>query len=702
MKNNKDGKLKEYILRLIKNSSAGITQKFILNKIHTNENKLNKILDELSRDKKITISKGGKLIPIISSGNVVAEIIFQSRNFVLAKCLDGDDKFFVSKHNVNSSIIGDKVIIDRILNSEKGLRGNIKKIIEFGKRTTNGTVLKTKNGLELLCDSDICYNIPIIKSSSNFAKNGDKVKAILFRSPSDNELLAKIIKIYGKSENAKVCANALIESRNIPISFTQKALAQAEQISCTQLSHDIISSRLDLRNQTIFTIDGENAKDLDDAISINKLKSGWELGVHIADVSHYIKQDTQIDKEAYLRGSSIYLPDMVIPMIPKLISNGVCSLNAGQDKLTFSAIINLDNNGEILSYKFAKSIINSKIRGVYSEINRILEHQENTALKNKYSCVLNSIYLAKELSTILSKNSKSRGTIEIFSDEPKFTIDENGICINVETSKQGIAENIIENFMIVANRAAALYAKQLQLPFIYRVHNKPESKKIETLSKLANILGINSKKIRPGIKPSDMSELLEKLKGLPSYRIMSRQILQSMSKARYSPEPLGHFGLSLEDYCHFTSPIRRYPDICIHRILKDIENSNSSEDICNTYSHLVNKISVQSTACEIQAMKLERDINKYYVAEFMSKNIGKTYVGIISGINSKGIFIDLENSVSGFLDLSYYKDHNFIFDGITCHTDQYKNKKLSIGDTIKIKVSSINISLGTVDFQPAE
>lgn len=703
MENKDDNKLKDRILKLIKKHNSSLTQKVIFKKVdNVNKNKLKKIIEELIQDGKIIISKKGNIIPIESSEYIAAEIVSQSKNFVFAKSLYGSEEIFVSKYNINSAIIGDRVIINEIHNSEKGLSGNIQEIIEPGKRIVIGKVLKIGKNLELLCDSAVRFNIPIPIKYSNCAKDGDKVQARLFRNPPYNNLLAKIIKIYGKAESAKVCANALIELRNISLNFNPKSIQQAHQIANTKISQDIINLRLDLRKESTFTIDSEDAKDLDDAISIKKLPYGWELGVHIADVSYYINENTSLDQEAYSRGTSIYLADRVIPMIPEPISNGACSLNAGEDKLTFSAIINLNDKGEILSYKFVDSVINSKIKGVYSEINRIFNDKNCIDLQNKYSCVIDSIYLAKNLSDILSENTKIRGAIEISSDEPKFTINENGVCTNVETRKQGLAENIIENFMITANRAAAQYAKQRKIPFIYRTHSKPENKKIEILSKIADILGINSRKIRPGIDPREISELLEPLKGLPSYKIISRQILQTMSKAQYTSEPLGHFGLSLEDYCHFTSPIRRYPDICVHRILKSLQNGKIYKTSSKKCLNTINRISKQSTSCEIQAMKIERDTNKYYMAEFMSKNIGTTYTGIIHGINTKGIFVDLENSISGFLDISYYKDYNFIFDGFTCYFDPHKNKKLSVGDSIKVKVISVNISLGTIDFAPDE
>lgn len=688
----------EVILSIIKEHGAALTSNSILEKLDfkIGNSRLKKALDSLKHEGKIVTTKKGRIISIENSGRIVAEIISHSKNFSFAKSLYGNEEIFISKSDLKSAMIGDRVIIGRIKNSEKGLSGAVEKIIEQGKHILTGKVMCNLYGLEVACDLFVRYNIPISRGYAAGAKVGDKVKIILTREPKSQRLYAKVIKIYGKSDSAKVCADAVIDSNGIPVEFSKGAIEQSRSMSSTPISEKELASRLDLRNEIIFTIDGEYAKDLDDAISIKRLQGGWELGVHIADVSHYVKMGTELDKEAFTRGTSVYFANKVIPMLPETLSNGACSLNPGEDKLTFSAIVKLDENGGIIDYKFAKSVINSKVRGVYSEINEILSGEPGILINNKYKSVMEYIFLSKELSDILTASAKKRGVLDISSTESEFILDRNGKCIDIKPRVQGESERIIENFMISANSAAALYAKNHNLPFVYRVHEEPNPAKIENLAKLAGALGLKGSKIRPGIKPAELSELLQQAENTSSKKVLSRQILQTMDKARYDSKPLGHFGLSLKDYCHFTSPIRRYPDICVHRILSDAISKKSN----SKYNDLVQDYSRESTLCEIRSMKAEREAEKYYMAEFMSQHVGEFYSGVISSATPKGVFIELENSVSGFMDLSYYDRCRFIFDGIANHVDAISGKRLSVGDKIKVKVVSANISSAMIDFAP--
>lgn len=690
----------EVILSIIKEHGAALTSNSILEKLDfkIGNSRLKKALDSLKHEGKIVTTKKGKIISIENSGRIVAEIISHSKNFSFAKSLYGNEEIFISKSDLKSAMIGDRVIIGRIKNSEKGLSGAVEKIIEKGKHILTGKVMCNLYGFEVACDLFVRYNIPIARGYAAGAKVGDKVKIILTREPKSQRLYAKVIKIYGKSDSAKVCADAVIDSNGIPVEFSKGAIEQSRSMSSTPISEKELASRLDLRNEIIFTIDGEYAKDLDDAISIKRLQGGWELGVHIADVSHYVKMGTELDKEAFTRGTSVYFANKVIPMLPETLSNGACSLNPGEDKLTFSAIVKLDENGGIIDYKFAKSVINSKVRGVYSEINEILSGEPGILINNKYKSVMEYIFLSKELSDILTASAKKRGVLDISSTESEFILDRNGKCIDIKPRVQGESERIIENFMISANSAAALYAKNHNLPFVYRVHEEPNPAKIENLAKLAGALGLKGSKIRPGIKPAELSELLQQAENTSSKKVLSRQILQTMDKARYDSKPLGHFGLSLKDYCHFTSPIRRYPDICVHRILSDAISKKSN----SKYNDLVQDYSRESTLCEIRSMKAEREAEKYYMAEFMSQHVGEFYSGVISSATPKGVFIELENSVSGFMDLSYYDRCRFIFDGIANHLDAISGKRLSVGDKIKVKVVSANISSAMIDFAPTE
>ena len=699
----------------LKENDLQIFQDVYSKKINFKKNKKKKANFTLNQ-KKLIISNSKSWQSLQNLGKIKAEIVSQSKDFAFARSLASEEEIFIPKKHMKTALLGDKVIINKLKNSDKGLSGAVEKVIEEKNHVYTGKIVCALNGLEVHCDSAIKYNIPLLENFSMGAKAGDKVKVIIFRLPENNQIYAEVIKIYGEASSAKICAEAIIDKNEIPYKFPNNVTMQANKIANLKITKKEKGSRLDLRNDLVFTIDGEDAKDLDDAISIKKLDEGWELGVHIADVSHYIPYNSEIDKEALQRGTSVYFPGKVIPMFPEAISNGVCSLNACEDKLAFSCIMKISKNGNIAECKFVKSIINSKVRGIYSEVNEILQEKAPNYILEKYKKVINCIKEAKQLSDILEKKSKKRGTLDLTSTESKFLLDKNGKCIDVKLRNQGISENIIENFMIAANSAAALYAKNLNLPFIYRVHENPEPKKIEALANFVSLLGLKNNKIRPGLKPKDIACLIQQAEKTPYEVVISRQILQTLAKARYETKPLGHFGLSLLDYCHFTSPIRRYPDVCVHRILSetinflgasvncnDLDNNNKIKNKLNKkYSKKFIEYAKNATNCEIRAMKAEREAEKYYMAEFMSGHIGEFFDGVISGISPKGVFVELENGISGFMDLSHYKEYKFEFDGIASYIDKSKNKKLAIGDKINVKLISVDISSAFIDFALTE
>ena len=687
------------VFSFIKRSKIGLTKEAIFKKFKKKLSKkdINKYINSLKSSGKVLESKN-KIMSLSGFGNILSEIISQSKTFSFAKSLEGDKHFFISKEHLNGALAGDKVIISRIRESEKGLSGVVERIVKPGKHTFLGRVVKDRNCLKLELDSYIKCQVSIENLNSVKVREGDKVKVCVLKRRKNTNFCAKILKVYGKANSARVCTDAILDINEIPCTFPKKVLDQAKKVASSRITDVDLEERVDFREKIVFTIDAEDAKDLDDAISIQKLEDGWELGVHIADVSHYVKPGTDLDKEASFRGTSVYLADRVIPMLPESISNGICSLDQGEDKLTFSVIIKLNENAEVVNYNFVKSIINSKVRGVYEEINNILAGKADENLYKKYQDILKHIKWAKQLSDILTKKSENRGVMDISTLESNFFINEFGKCTDISLRTQGESEKIIENFMIIANTLAARHAKNLNFPFVYRVHEKPDLEKVRQLSKLVNILGMNASKIRKDVKPSDLSDLIDQAKKNNLEKIISKKILQTMAKARYSQEPLGHFGLSLGDYCHFTSPIRRYPDICVHRILFEIISKNSLEKVKNKYNLKIKESAKHSTLCEVRAMKVERDTGKYYMAEFVSQHIGKIFDGVISGATSRGIFVELGNGVSGFMDLACYEGFKFEFDGISKHVDKIRGKKLCIGEKIRVKVASVNIESALIDF----
>lgn len=692
--------IKNEILQIINSTTSSLAPDFIFQKI--SENDLNSFINsikELKNEGKIIITKKKKIASAKNCGLIAAKIISQSKGFAFAKTLENSKDIFIFSEKLKFAMVNDIVMLTNIKNSLKGPIGEVERIVTKGEHLITGTIQRSRTGCEIIPDANFRYNIPVDKGYTLGARNNDKVQAILSSTPRRPQPKARVLKIYGKATSAQVCADAIIDSNKIPTFFPENVINEAKRVSSKPITQDDINNRIDLRNEIIFTIDGKDAKDLDDAISIQKIENGWKLGVHIADVSHYVKFNTPLDREALSRGTSVYFADRVIPMLPTELSNGVCSLNANEDKLTFSCIMNIDNKGNLISYEFKKSIINSKVRGVYSEINSIINKTASKSIMSKYNIILDSIKEGINLSNLLIKKSNQRGTVDLESSESKFELDKNGVCINISKREQGQSEKMIEQFMIMANQAAAIYARNSIVPFVYRVHESPDPEKLKILSDLCNALGINSRRIREGVKTSDFANLLNQAKESSTKKILSHQILRTMSKAKYSTNPIGHFGLSLKDYCHFTSPIRRYPDTAIHRILSDLVKGKNINKITKLYSDYVVLASTASTDCEIRAMKTERDTEKCYMAEYMSSHIGDIYDGIVSGVVPKGFFVELENNVEGFVSLNDYPECKFVFDGIISHKDELSNKKISIGDKIKVEVISSYIPTGTIDFR---
>lgn len=631
------------------------------------------------------------------------EIISLSSGFAFARPTDGGEDIFIPGALMNGCLIGDKVLVNGIRKDAKGYSGRVSKILEKGKKAITGTINETEYGFELIPDVAIRFYPHIEESDLNGAKNGEKVLAKLVKDYRGDWSQAFVLKIFGSGDSARVCADAVIEKYGIPNQFPEEVLKEAEEIASQKITAEEIEKRLDLRSEPIFTIDGADAKDLDDAISCEKFEGGFHLGVHIADVSHYIKAHSLCDEEAMNRGTSVYFADRVIPMLPECISNGVCSLNAGTDKLTFSALIDLDNSGKIIRYKFKKTIIDSKVRGVYSEVNTIFDGTATDEIKEKYSPVMDSLNAARELANVLKKAAADRGTMNLDSGEVKFVLDEDGKCVDVIPRVSGEAEEMIEQLMITANIAAARTAQDAGIPFLYRIHEHPSPERVKDLRELLTALNIPCKELnneRPS--PKDFSAILDRVKGEPNEVLVSQRLLRTMEKARYAAEPLGHFGLALKDYSHFTSPIRRYPDTSIHRILTDLVSGKDSIELTKRYAAFADASAMQSSNNEVRAVSAERDAEDCYMAEYMKQHIGEKYTGVVSGVTKNGIFVRLDNNVEGYVDCSLFKNNHFEFDGVITQKCNVTGRRLTIGTPVNIIVASCVVATGMVDFAPDE
>ena len=638
-----------------------------------------------------------KLIPV--GEDVEATLISLSKNFGFARPDSGGDDIFIHGSALQGALVGDKIIVGDIRKDDRGPSGRVRRIVEHKPAQTTGTVSITDEGIEFIPDNAIRYNLRMRERDLNGAKNGDKVMASLEQDYRGDWAYASVKKVFGSGRTARVCADAIVEQYGIPHVFPQEVLDEAERVGNEPISDEECAKRLDLRGEPIFTIDSKDAKDLDDAISVKRTDFGYTLGVHIADVSHYVKEGSAIDEEAINRGTSVYFADRVIPMLPEVLSNGACSLNAGTDKLAFSALIELDKEGRITKYDFKKTIINSKVRGVYSEVNEILDGTASEEILNKYAPVMESLMSAKELADILKANSAARGTMELDSGESKFILDENGICIDIMPRVSGEAEQLIEQMMVTANIAAAKFSLDHKLPFLYRVHGTPDPKRVEELVTLLQLVGVPCKEIvKPNPETQDFAAILDRVRGLPCETLVSQRLLRTMEKARYSTEETGHFGLALSDYSHYTSPIRRYPDTSIHRVLSAFVEGMPAEEVRRRYAQFCETSATESSRNEIRALIAERDAEDCYMAEYMSQHIGEHFEGTVSGVTMRGVFVRLENSVEGFVSLDAFEGEDFVYDGLI--TQRSPKRELTIGTPLPIIVASAYVATGKVDFVP--
>lgn len=659
----------------------------------------NLAISELQEDGDIILIKNKNVVLSEAMGYVKATILRSSRYFSFARPADGSPDIFIPCEKMKDAIPGDVVLLQDIRQEEKGPSGGVFRIVKKGDRLITGMVERYKSKLSVIADGGFGYSIPIVRGGELRSRDGDKVRAALMYDQHERKLYCRVLSIYGKANSAKICADAIIDRYGIPSEFSKGLRAEAKRVSEEPITAEEIAKRRDLRDEAILTIDSADAKDLDDAISVKKTENGWTLGVHIADVSHYIREGSELDKEAFERGTSVYFADRVIPMLPEELSNGCCSLNSGTDKLTFSAIMNIDQKGNLCDFEFCKSIINSKVRGVYSEVNEILAGTADDGLIKKYSPVEQTLKDGEELFAVLKQNAKERGELEIETTELKFVLNEAGVCIDVSTRTRGKSEEMIEQFMIMANQAAGKLAKEKNIPFVYRIHAKPEAERIAALADLAQACGFRVNKIKPGLTQRDLAELLSAAKGTRYEKLMSMQVLRTMAKAQYDDKPIGHFGLSLADYCHFTSPIRRYPDTSIHRILSALVGGMSIEEIKRKYEDFAEESAKQSSEREVRAVNGERDTEKCYAAEYMTAHIGECYDGVVEGVTAKGIFVSIPCGIEGFVNLSRLENAFFEYNGTTTTIDKRSGISYSIGDSVRIKVTAATVALGTIDYE---
>lgn len=623
--------------------------------------------------------------------------LMKTYGFVALK--DNEGEVFIPGKFFLGAMPGDTVMVAPIKGRGTSPEGEIVKILRKGNSEFTGTLRLDANGYSIEPDSLIRFNLPISKHDIMSAQPGDKIRGeITSRGIRHSDHKASILETYGDAQTAVNCANALLDANRISVEFPPDVLKEAEYLSNRGIKSSDLNYREDLRDDIIFTIDSADTKDIDDAISIRKLSDGYELGVHIADVSHYVTVGSKLEEEAFNRGTSIYFADRVVPMLPPALSNGICSLNPNEDRLAFSCIMTISLDGKLVDFDFKKTVIRSKVKGVYKEINQILNHTESEEIKAKYDGLYKSLFLMQELANILTKNKRERGAPEIETSESYIVLNEQGITVDILPRTRGESEVIIEEFMLMANEAAASAAKLKGVPFVYRVHEPPSEEKLTSLHTALTALGIECRDVKTGLPPMVLSKLITNAKGTKLYPIINTMVLRSMSKAKYHEVPIGHYGLALENYAQFTSPIRRYPDLTIHRVLSDLAKGTPPKKVTAKFEQFIIKSARRSTETELNAMKLERECEDIYKAEYMKSHIGDEYDGLISSLAHHGIYVTLENTIEGLIKVENLPAGEYDFDEMLEYKNRLTGKTYRIGDSIRIRCISVDVSAGNIDF----
>lgn len=670
------------------------------------DRKVMEALDELVREAVVCQRQG--VFFTVRSGRadkaLLCKVVKLGKNFAFVMLEDGTSDIFIPGRFTKGAMPGDDVLVEKFEHPrvEGSDEGAILAILTE-KNDLVGTVRRVEGRLRFVPDDCPAITMPLARDCEGGAKDGDKVAVeILNRGSRQEDHRVGVAMRFGSSDEAKRCAKALLYAKDIRTRFPDKVRDEAKKFEGAEVSEKDCEGRMDLCALPIFTIDSAETKDIDDAISLTRTSDGgFELGVHIADVSNYVKPGTELDNEAFSRATSVYYADQVVPMLPKALSNGICSLNENELRLAFSCLMRLDKEGNLTDYRFVKSIIRSRVKGVYSEINALLAGTADAEIKAKYADVIDQLPAMKELYGHRARLRRERGCMDIESGEVKLILDENGRCIDVKKRTSGESESMIEEFMLLANQCAAHFARVKQIPFVYRVHEEPNAEKLERLHALLQACGINDHFAKDVPTPKELSAILEGVRGTPYEQIVNTGMLRCMSKALYEEKPKGHYGLVLKDYAHFTSPIRRYPDLAIHRIMTDLLKGTEKETMILRYTDFAERASKQSSEREVIAMQIERKAEDCYKAEYARRHLGECYEGTVSGVTQRGLFIELDNGVEGFVPASSLTPSGTsLTEGVRL-TDPASGKTWSLGDKMMITIVRADVNLGKIDFEVA-
>lgn len=696
--------MKEQIIEVLNDIHEAKTLMEIndLLKLHTVEEykELTKAINELVDNYEIFRTKKDKYLLIKNCpGLKIGKIAINKKGFGFL-ILDKEDDIYIGSENLNNAIHNDTVLVEII---KKGLKpeGRVLKVVKRDLSNVVGEVIIKDNKIMLKPDDEkLDLTIYLSNETTKNCVEGHKILAHLAKNLGHKNYLADCIKIIGHKDDAGIDILSIAYKYNIIDEFNDEVMKELDNIPDVVDSSDL-TNRTDLTNQMIFTIDGADTKDIDDAISLTVKDGIYTLGVHIADVSHYVKENTALGDEAFNRGTSSYLADTVIPMLPHKLSNGICSLNENVIRLSMSCVMNINNRGDVISYDIFPSYIKSNKKMTYDNVNKILE--ENT-IPEGYEPYAETLLKMHELAKILRKKKVNKGYIEFDIPEAKVIQDKDGKAIDIKKREQRSGEMLIEDFMIEANVTVATHIANMELPFIYRIHDIPNAEKIDDFKNLVHALGYKIETSMNEITPKAMQRILNSLKDKPEFTILSSLLLRSMKKAEYSKTNIGHFGLALENYTHFTSPIRRFPDLTVHRLLKTyLVNKDFSMSTINYLDNALVTIAEHSSEREVASINAERDVNDMKMAEYMESHIGEEYVGVISSVTNFGFFVELENLIEGLVHVNTLKGdyYNYVPELLALIGKSTK-KTYRVGDKIKIKVVNASKENALIDFEIVE
>lgn len=663
------------------------------------------VINSLISEGEVFETKKGKLVTTKSINLKTAVFMANAKGFGFARLEDSNDNdIYIPPESTLNAMNKDKILVRITVPSYNGKRasGEVVKILSPAKEGVVGTFDEGRGFGFVICDDKKINDIFIPKGSTKGAVTGSKVVVNITKRPSPNKCAeGEVIEILGHKDDPSVDILSIIRQFDLPVDYPEDVYEQTEDMP-EDITEAEIEGREDLRNIQTVTIDGDDSKDFDDAVSLDILENGnFLLGVHIADVSHYVTEGSPLDKEAYKRGTSVYLVDRVIPMIPHRLSNGICSLNPDTDRLTLSCIMEIDREGTVVNHKIVESVIHSNCRMTYTKVNNVIENNDPDQIK-EYEEFVPMLRDMDKLRKILNNRRKLRGAVNFDFPEPKIILDSEGKVLDIKPYERNSATNLIEEFMLVCNETIAEDYYWQSIPFVFRNHDQPDEEKIEGLKKLISAFGYRIKG-KGEIHPMEIQKLIEKVKDTPQEHIISRMVLRSMKQAKYQAENIGHFGLAAKFYCHFTSPIRRYPDLQIHRIIKEVIEGKLTENRIKHYDSMLSEIAYHCSTTERTSDDAERETDRLKMAQYMQEHIGEEYNGLISGVTSWGIYVELENTVEGMVPLNEIDDDFYEYEEENLRVVGRRTGKIyMLGDEVRVRVIRTDIQARTIDFMFVE